>query len=91
MIWTPDVISRAVSLKARGLSHAQVARKLGTTRNAVIGKLWRIDGRVTRGEGMGRPVGSFCDTWDVKVFESYADRKTRLANEARNKTANVDA
>ena len=90
MIWTPDAISRALSMRARGLSYAQIARKLGTTRNSVIGKLWRTDGRITRGTGMGRPLGRG-DAWDVKTFESYADRKTRLANEARNKTANVDA
>ena len=63
---------------------------IGASRNSVVGKLWRTDGRITRGTGMGRPLGRG-DAWDVKTFESYADRKTRLANEARNKTTNANA
>ncbi len=90
MIWTTEIISHAMNLRAHGSSYDQIARQIGTSRNAVIGKLWRVDNRRTTNSGMGRPLG-LGDTWDTKTFETYAQRKERLANEARNKTANANA
>ena len=56
---------------------------IGASRNSVVGKLWR---HAQTGGARQTP-----SAWDFKTFESYSDRKDRLANEARNKTANVDA
>lgn len=83
MTWTPTLISRALDLRARGFSSSEIALLIGTTRNAVVGKLWRHSNT-----GGARETPS---AWDVKTFESYSDRKARLANEARNKTTNANA
>ena len=83
MIWTPETISRALDLRARGFSSAEIGRMIGASRNSVVGKLWRH----TQTGGAKKTPSS----WDFKTFESYSDRKDRLANEARNKTANVNA
>jgi GcrA cell cycle regulator len=45
--WTPELIDQMLSLLDSGLSTLQVARKLGTTKNSVIGKAHRE--RVKRG------------------------------------------
>jgi GcrA cell cycle regulator len=45
--WTPELIDQMLSLLDSGLSTAQVARQMGTTRNSVIGKAHRE--RVKRG------------------------------------------
>lgn len=83
MIWTPETISRALDLRARGFSSAEIGRMIGASRNAVVGKLWRH-----AHTGGARQTPS---AWDFKTFESYSDRKERLANEARNKAENVNA
>ena len=40
-IWTPSKQSQLLELNKLNLSAATIAAKLGTTRNAVLGKLWR--------------------------------------------------
>jgi hypothetical protein len=44
--WTPARDRRLQALEAEGFSAAQIARKLGTTRNAVIGRSRRLRGIV---------------------------------------------
>ena len=44
--WTPARDRRLQALEADGLSAAQIAKKLGTTRNAVIGRSRRLRGIV---------------------------------------------
>jgi hypothetical protein len=42
--WSPDTDTRLQRLEAEGLSAAKIAEKLGTTRNAVIGRSQRLRG-----------------------------------------------
>src|ERR1700716_1023217 len=48
--WTPERDRRLQKLEAAGLSAAQVADRLGTTRNAVIGRSVRLRGLVFRSQ-----------------------------------------
>lgn len=41
-IWPPATVARLAELRAQGLSAAQIAPKLGKSRNAVCGKLFRM-------------------------------------------------
>jgi|TARA_R100000093_G_scaffold25366_1_gene14374 hypothetical protein len=42
MIWTPNSIGRLIELSKTKLSSTKIADELGTTKNAVLGKLHRI-------------------------------------------------
>jgi hypothetical protein len=42
MIWTPNSIDRLIELSHTKLSSTKIANELGTTKNAVLGKLHRI-------------------------------------------------
>jgi GcrA cell cycle regulator len=58
MMWTTERIAALRSSWAIGLSPAQIAGALGVTRNAVIGKAWRLglcDRRVMRQARKPRP------------------------------------
>jgi hypothetical protein len=46
MVWTPARDKRLQALEKKGLSAAQIAKELGTSRNAVIGRSRRIRGIV---------------------------------------------
>jgi len=48
--WTLEQDSRLQKLEASGLSAAQIAEQLGTTRNAVLGRSRRLRGVVYRSE-----------------------------------------
>ena len=41
MTWTQENISKMETLKLQGLSASKIARQIGTTKNAVIGILFR--------------------------------------------------
>ena len=41
MTWTQENISKMETLKLQGLSASKIARQIGTTKNAVIGILYR--------------------------------------------------
>ncbi|MDB5552829.1 MAG: hypothetical protein JWL86_2813 [Rhizobium sp.] len=43
-MWTKELDSRLVEAKAQGLSFAQVAGKIGVSRNAALGRYARING-----------------------------------------------
>ncbi|MDR1207151.1 MAG: hypothetical protein LBK26_01940 [Rickettsiales bacterium] len=40
--WTPTVLNKVKSLLSRGLSTAEIGRKIGMSKNAVVGKLNRL-------------------------------------------------
>ena len=44
--WTPERDKRLIALQAQGLTAAQIAEKLGTSRSAVIGRSVRLRGIV---------------------------------------------
>lgn len=83
--WTETMISEAISMRERGLSSAVIAERIGMTRNAVVGKLWRIGVRggdvvITSQKKASRRGGSV--TWsEEKLTETWADRKIRRAQE----------
>lgn len=41
--WTPDNLRRCQEMRAEGYSAGLIAEAIGTTRNAVLGKLFRLD------------------------------------------------
>jgi GcrA cell cycle regulator len=41
--WTPDHVKELTRLWATGLSASEIGRKLGITKNAVVGKVRRLD------------------------------------------------
>lgn len=43
MVWTDDVIDRLRLLWTEGHSTAEIGRRMGTTKNAIVGKAARID------------------------------------------------
>lgn len=43
-VWTKELDKRLVDAKAKGLSFAQVANKIGVSRNAALGRYARITG-----------------------------------------------
>lgn len=42
MTWTDERVAVLRKMRAEGGSAGQIAREMGLTRNAVIGKLWRM-------------------------------------------------
>jgi GcrA cell cycle regulator len=43
MVWTDETISQLRALWAEGLSTAEIGRRLGVTKNAIVGKAHRLD------------------------------------------------
>lgn len=86
MIWTDERTALLKAYKKEGLSHAEIAHKLGVTRNTVCGKLNRL-GLVgpckTPYKARRGPDKVPRSSWDHVVFESWSDRKARLAAEGR--------
>ena len=76
MTWTPERTAALVQLADEGLTHTTIARKLGTTRQAVQSKLKRLKGE-PEPEERTRNKGS----WDTRLFESWEDRKARRQRE----------
>lgn len=56
--WTPDRILLLTNLNTQGLSASQMGEKLGTSRNAVIGKLLRLGIPMTNALGVRLPNGT---------------------------------
>lgn len=42
MDWNKETITKMLDLKAKGYSASQIGKKLGCSRNAIIGKLHRL-------------------------------------------------
>lgn len=83
MKWTEENIARAVMMRRGGYSAQLIADALGITRNAVIGKLHRLDepavGQVYTKTPKKRQTK---ERWSAeRLTESWADRKARLARE----------
>jgi GcrA cell cycle regulator len=54
MIWNDAAVAKLKEMDAEGCSGAQIAQELGTTRNAVIGKINRMGLRLKRGKRQTR-------------------------------------
>lgn len=91
-MWTAEMDAELMKLRAMGLSQAQIARSMGVTRNAVVGRLWRMMGRKRApGTNLGRPIGggrpkvnqvrSGCQVWDERTFAPYARWKEERKRE----------
>lgn len=85
MVWSEDVIKEAISMRERGLSSAVIAERIGTTRNAVVGKLWRVGVRggdvVIKSQNKASRRGGSVTWSDEKLTETWTDRKIRRAQE----------
>lgn len=62
--WTPEQIDRAKALAADGATGSEIAEALGTSRNAVIGKLHRLGLRIG-GDRAGRPA-NYKGSWTAE-------------------------
>lgn len=79
---TPEVL---IEMKQQGLSAREIGEKTGLTRAAVIGRIWRHHnssgvGQTTYKNRDDVPVVS-PDYWQIKTFETWANRKARLKRE----------
>lgn len=74
--WTDEIVAVAIRLRRQGCSSGQIAREIGTSRNAVIGKLLRL--KVERPAKPAAPVST-------KAAPPVA--KAKSASAARSKPA----
>ena len=61
--WARDKCDELIRLYNTGYSAAEIAVKLGYTRNAVLGKLFRLKGSTAAGEAMLRKA---VNPWNAK-------------------------
>lgn len=76
--WTPQMEADLKRYRAEGLSYTAIARRMGLTRGAVSGKIWRGEQPASEKERRDPEAA-----WDHKLFELWAERKARLAGERR--------
>ncbi len=88
LTWTPELTSRVVSLWREGKSAAEISETLNLTRSTVVGKLNRMGELGKKRERVRKPVSRRkpvikveTGTWDLRTFESWENRKIRLAHE----------
>jgi hypothetical protein len=81
VIWTPEIWAEVHRRHLIGHSDRDIAKDIGTTKAAVQARRSRML-RVKVKELRPKTVGDRLDSsWDTKLFESYADRKARMARE----------
>ena len=86
--WPPERTEAVVRDWRANMSATVIAKRHGLTRNQVIGKIHRLGvkrhdkGEISTGrKRMGRPPETYRDLWGDKLFETWAQRKARLARE----------
>lgn len=83
MIWTEENVARAVMMRRGGYSAQLIADALGFTRNAVIGKLHRMDEPAVGQAYTKKPKKRQTkERWSAeRLTEPWEVRKARLARE----------
>jgi len=90
MKWSADESSRVETLWKQGMTTGEISKKIGRTRNSVVARLNRLGllGSVPKTNYERRetttrrkPMARKNADWDSWLFEPYAHRKIRLANE----------
>lgn len=90
MNWTEENTAELIRLRAEGKSFSEIGRALGCTRDAAIGKLWRVQKRIRQvGSNKGRPIGGGKpkpppierSVWDQRTFAPYAVWKAERQKE----------
>ena len=86
--WPPDRTEAVVKDWRANMSAGVIAKRHGLTRNQVIGKIHRLRAKRddtgaidTSRKTMGRPPETYQDLWGNKLFETWEQRKARLARE----------
>lgn len=86
--WPPERTEAVVKDWRANMSATVIAKRHGLTRNQVIGKIHRLGAKRddtgaidTSRKTMGRPPKVYSDLWGVKLTETWAQRKARLARE----------
>lgn len=82
-MWTEENIRRAIMMRRGGYSAQKIADAIGATRNAVIGKMYRLNepavGRFFNKKPRPRDL---MNHWSVeRLTETWGERKARLARE----------
>ena len=86
-LWTPEAAGALIRMRAEGFSFAQIAKELDYSRNACIGKRYRIEHpdssrRKTDEAGerqlrrRASPVGPCIEVPPCEAFETYLRMKT---------------
>lgn len=79
--WTEKETSDLQRLIQEGMSYTKIGEKLGISRSAVSGKVFRMKNP----EQPTRPSLKKAEiSWDRRVFETWGERKRRLARERGN-------
>lgn len=73
--WTDERLAELARLRALGLGALRIARRMGTTKSAVHGKLYRQANVAPKADPAGRHERS----WEDRLTERWADRKQRRA------------
>ena len=74
--WTEDEVKILTDGLKEGLSYREIGAKLGVNRNVISGKIHRM-----RNSGRKRPKPVRDISWDRMTFETWEQRKARLARE----------
>ena len=69
--WNEDNTGRLRELWNEGLPAAEIGRRLGTTKNAVIGKAWRLDLRPRRVTDSPNPVPSLAEIMPLATDQCH--------------------
>lgn len=81
MIWTDELTTKVITLWRAGTGSGEIARSLGLSRNAVVGKLNRMGelGKKPRNTGTVKSARKFTmrqvGGWDMRTTMPWAHRK----------------
>lgn len=77
--WTEKEMAVLREGIASGMSYTQIGKKLHITRSAVSGAVFRLK------HGKQKQPKKLCEvSWDRRTFETWEERKRRLARERAN-------
>lgn len=77
--WTAKEKRVLTESLARGMSYTDIGNKLHVSRNAVAGMVFRMKNKKEK-----RPQQTYEVSWDRRTFETWEERKRRLARERAN-------
>lgn len=77
--WTEEQIKQIVDLRRSGESVEAISDHVGISRPTIRMKLKEMGVSCAPRSRVGRPGNDL--SWDERLFESYAERKARLARE----------
>jgi GcrA cell cycle regulator len=77
--WPEEQVEQLLSLNSKGLSASVIGREMGITRNAVIGKLHRLNGKLPPEHELARKAAAACEAARVRRARNEAKLARVLA------------